>query len=58
MRELNLFNAQVLEGSGFSRVRTAGHVGRYRLELETLVAVPRRRRAAEQAGPAPATIPA
>ena len=58
LRELNLFNAQVLEGSGFTRVRTAGHVGRYRLELETLVAVPRRRRAAEQAGPEPATIPA
>ena len=57
LRELNLFNAQVLEGSGFACVRTAGQVGRYRLELETLVAVPRRSRAIEQAGAEPATIP-
>lgn len=61
LRELNLFNAPVLEGCGFSRLRTAGHVGRYRLELETLIAAPRRSRAAEQAEEipaAPATIPA
>jgi len=57
LRELNLFNAQVLEGSGFTRVRGAGHVGRYRLELETLVAVPRRARTAEQAVAEPGTVP-
>jgi len=37
LRDLNLFNAHVLEGCGFSRVRAAGGVGRYRLELKTLV---------------------
>ena len=58
LRELNLFNAHVLEGCGFARLRTAGHVGRYRLELETLVAAPRRSRAAEKAKAEPATIPA
>jgi hypothetical protein len=57
LHELNLFNAQVLEGSGFTRVRAAGHVGRYRLELETLIAVPRRSRAAEQTSPEPGTVP-
>jgi hypothetical protein len=58
LRELNLFNGHVLEGCGFSRLRTAGHVGRYRLELKTLIAAPRRSRAAEKAKAAPATIPA
>ena len=62
LRELNLFNANVLEGWGFSRLRTAGHVGRYRLELQTLVAAPRRSRAAEKTAEKttaePATIPA
>ncbi len=58
LHELNLFNAHVLEGSGFSRLRTSGRVGRYRLELETLVAAPRRSRAIEQPKAAPATIPA
>jgi hypothetical protein len=58
LRELNLFNAHVLEGCGFSRVRAAGGVGRYRLELKALVAVSRRSRAAEQPQGAPATIPA
>jgi hypothetical protein len=33
--ELNLFNAQVLEGSGFTRLRSAGQMGRYRLELRS-----------------------
>ena len=33
LREINLFNGHVLEGSGFSLVRTAGLVARYRLEL-------------------------
>ena len=58
LHELNLFNSQVLEGSGFTRLRSAGKVGRYRLELETLVAAPRRSRAVEQTGAQPATIPA
>jgi hypothetical protein len=58
LRELNLFNAHVLEGCGFSRVRAAGSVGRYRLELKALVAVSRRSRAAKQPQGAPATIPA
>jgi len=57
LRELNLFNANVLEGSGFARLRTSGHVARYRLELETLIAAPRRSRAAEQTQGSPATIP-
>ena len=51
LRELNLFNAPVLEGCGFSRLRTAGHVGRYRLELETLIAAPRRSRAPGRGDP-------
>jgi len=58
LRELNLFNAHVLEGCGFSRMRAAGGVGRYRLELKTLIAVSRRSRAVEQPQGAPATIPA
>ena len=58
LHELNLFNSQVLEGSGFTRLRSAGKVGRYRLELETIVAAPRRTRAVEQTGAQPATIPA
>jgi hypothetical protein len=58
LHELNLFNAHVLEGSGFSRLRARGQVGRYRLELETLVAAPRRSRAIEQPKAAPATSPA
>ena len=57
LRDLNLFNAHVLEGSGFSRVRTAGGVGRYRLDLKMLVAVSRASRAVEQLEGAPATIP-
>jgi hypothetical protein len=58
LRELNLFNAHVLEGCGFSRLRAMGHVGRYRLELETLVAAARLSRAADQTKAAAATIPA
>ena len=58
LRELNLFNAHVLEGCGFSRVRAAGRVGRYRLELKALVAVSRHSRTAEQPQGAAATIPA
>jgi hypothetical protein len=58
LREINLFNGHVLEGNGFARLRTAGLVARYRLELGTLVATARRSRvAAEQPKPAPATQP-
>jgi len=52
LRDLNLFNGSVLEGNGFRRLRASGGVARYRLELGTLVAVPRRSRASEvAAGP-------
>lgn len=47
LRELNLFNPGVLEGSGFRAVKTRGDVARYRLDLRTLIAVPRRSRAWE-----------
>lgn len=42
LRELNLFNREVLEGSGFRPVRLAGPLARYRLDLGTVIAVPRR----------------
>jgi hypothetical protein len=42
LRELNLFNREVLEGSGFRPVFLAGQLARYRLELGTVIAVPRR----------------
>ena len=59
LRGLNLFNGPVLEGSGFARVRTTAAVSRYRLELRTIVAAPRRSRAAaEDTGAAAATTPA
>ena len=57
LRELNLFNGNVLEGSGFRRVRAGGLAGRYRLELRTLIAIPDRTRTAEQRQSAPATQP-
>lgn len=41
LRACNLFNHEVLEGSGFRPASRLGCVARYRLELETLVAVPR-----------------
>jgi hypothetical protein len=41
MRERNLFNHEVLEGSGFRSMRRLGDVRLYRLELATLVAAPR-----------------
>jgi hypothetical protein len=60
LREMNLFNGHVLEGSGFARVRSAGLVARYRLELETLIATARRSRVAaeqQQQASSPATQP-
>jgi len=41
LREVNLFNHETLEGSGFRPVRLVGDVVRYRLELAGLVAEPR-----------------
>jgi hypothetical protein len=41
LRERNLFNHEVLEGSGFRSVRRAGDVRLYRLDLATLIAEPR-----------------
>lgn len=41
LRERNLFNHEVLEGSGFRPIRGCGDVTLYRLDLATVVAVPR-----------------
>jgi len=41
IRELNLFHPEVLEGGGFRRVQVKGEIARFRLDLTTLVAVPR-----------------
>jgi hypothetical protein len=57
LREFNLFNPQVLEGNGFRRVRASRGVDRFRLDLATLISVPRARRAHEAVQPAPATQP-
>lgn len=57
LREFNLFNPQVLEGNGFRRVREGRGVDRFRLDLGTLVSVPRARRAREAMQAAPATQP-
>jgi hypothetical protein len=48
LRECNLFNHEMLEGSGFRPVRLFGEVGRYRLDLDTLIAEPRRVRLVER----------
>lgn len=42
LRELNLFNPDVLEGGGFRRVQEKGDVARFRLDLAALVETPRR----------------
>jgi len=42
LRELNLFNPDVLEGGGFRRVQDKGEVARFRLDLAALVEAPRR----------------
>jgi hypothetical protein len=41
LRDVNLFNAEVMKGSGFHRVAGSGIVGRYRIDLATLVDSPR-----------------
>ena len=48
VRELNLFNPDVLEGGGFKRVQEKGEVARFRLDLAALVEAPRRSAAWEQ----------
>ena len=57
LRESNLFNREVLEGSGFRPVRQAGHVARYRLDLATLIAVPRRSKIRKELERRPAAQP-
>ncbi|NLE21634.1 MAG: hypothetical protein GX624_02455 [Actinobacteria bacterium] len=47
-RGLNLFNPDVLEGGGFTRVQEKGEVARFRLDLGALVGAPRRSAAWEQ----------
>lgn len=42
LRERNLFQCDVLEGSGFRPVKAKGEVSRYRLDLATAVALPGR----------------
>lgn len=42
LRDLNLFNPDVLEGGGFRRVREKGEVARFRLDLAAMVESPRR----------------
>lgn len=41
LRELNLFHPEVLEGCGFRAVQLKGEVARFRLDLATIVEVPR-----------------
>jgi hypothetical protein len=41
LRELNLFNPDVLEGGGFRRVQEKGDVARFRLDLAALIETPR-----------------
>lgn len=53
VRELNLFNPEVLEGGGFRVVQTKGDVARYRLDLSALVEAPRHSRAWERVETAP-----
>jgi hypothetical protein len=57
LREINLFNREVLEGNGFRPVRSAGQVARYRLDLATLIAVPRRSQLWEELEKNPAAQP-
>jgi len=42
LRELNLFNPDVLEGGGFRPVQEKGEVARFRLDLAALIEAPRR----------------
>lgn len=55
IRELNLFNPEVLEGGGFRLVQAKGDVARYRLDLATLVEAPRHSRVWERVETAPGT---
>ena len=48
LREANLFNPDVLEGGGFRTVARCGDVARYRVDLGTVIAVPRESRARER----------
>lgn len=57
LREINLFNREVLEGNGFRPVCRAGEVARYRLDLATLIAVPRRSQIWEELERNPAAQP-
>jgi hypothetical protein len=41
LRELNLFNPDVLEGGGFRRLQEKGEVARFRLDLAALIETPR-----------------
>jgi hypothetical protein len=41
LRDLNVFNPDVLEGGGFRRVQVKGEVARFRLDLAALVESPR-----------------
>jgi hypothetical protein len=41
LRELNLFNPDVLEGGGFRRLQEKGEVARFRLDLGALIETPR-----------------
>jgi len=51
LRALNLFHPEVLEGSGFRPVCVSGEVARYRLDLATVIAVPRHSRVLESVEP-------
>ena len=42
LRELNLFNPDILEGGGFRRVQEKGDVARFRLDLAALIEAPRK----------------
>jgi hypothetical protein len=57
LRELNLFNPDVLEGGGFRRVQEKGEVARFRLDLGALVEAPRHSVAWEQVGAPAGTQP-
>ncbi len=41
LRDLNLFNPDVLEGGGFRRVQAKGDVARFRLDLAAVIEAPR-----------------
>jgi len=57
LRDQNLFHPEVLEGAGFRAVCVSGEVARYRLDLATVVAVPRYSRVLESVEPGAAVQP-